>query len=167
MGCSTPGSSVHGIFHLVYWSGLPFPSPGHLLEPGIKPTLTDRLFITELPGEPTAIANISQTCEVGITTFLHKRKQNHRSCVLYKYYQTKPGSTRRGALKPTCWDQVVMREKCKGLCRCQTRRTGSYWCKRFKFPSSFQGKVFKDRVRMRVSNAWSARGHSSDRLVVR
>ena len=32
------GSSVHGIFQEEYWSGLPFPPPGNLLEPGIEST---------------------------------------------------------------------------------------------------------------------------------
>ena len=27
MGCSPPGSSVHGIFQQEYWSGVPLPSP--------------------------------------------------------------------------------------------------------------------------------------------
>ena len=31
--CSPPGSSAHGI----YWSGLPFPTPGDLPDPGIEP----------------------------------------------------------------------------------------------------------------------------------
>ena len=35
--CSLPGSSVHGIFQEEYWSGLPFPSPGHLPNLGIEP----------------------------------------------------------------------------------------------------------------------------------
>ena len=38
-----------------YWSGLPFPSPGDLPNPGIEPTspaLAGRLFTTELPGKP-------------------------------------------------------------------------------------------------------------------
>ena len=38
-----------------YWSGLPFPSPGDLHDPGIKPTspaLTGRFFTTESPGKP-------------------------------------------------------------------------------------------------------------------
>ena len=41
-----------------YWSGLPFPSPGNLPDPGIKPTslvlpvLADRFFTTEPPGRP-------------------------------------------------------------------------------------------------------------------
>ena len=31
------GSCVHGIPRQEYWSGLPFPSPGDLPNPGIKP----------------------------------------------------------------------------------------------------------------------------------
>ena len=37
MDCNPPGSSVHGIFRQEYWSGLPFPSPGDLPDPGIEP----------------------------------------------------------------------------------------------------------------------------------
>ena len=37
MDCSPPGSSVHGFSGQEYWSGLPFPSPGNLPDPGIKP----------------------------------------------------------------------------------------------------------------------------------
>ena len=33
----TPGSSVMGFSRQEYWSGLPFPSPGNLPEPGIDP----------------------------------------------------------------------------------------------------------------------------------
>ena len=35
---SPPGSSVHGMSQQEYWSGLPFPSPGHLPDPGVKVT---------------------------------------------------------------------------------------------------------------------------------
>ena len=38
-----------------YWSGLPFPSPGDLSNPGIKPTspmLAGRFFTTEPQGNP-------------------------------------------------------------------------------------------------------------------
>ena len=38
-----------------YWSGLPFPSPGDLPDPGIKPeppALTGGFFTTETPGKP-------------------------------------------------------------------------------------------------------------------
>ena len=36
-----------------YWSGMPFPSPGNLPDPGIElvsPALAGRFFITEPPG---------------------------------------------------------------------------------------------------------------------
>ena len=38
-----------------YWSGLPFPSPGDLSDPGIKPrspALAGTFFTTEPPGKP-------------------------------------------------------------------------------------------------------------------
>ena len=41
-----------------YWSGLPFPSPGDLSDPGIEPTspvssaVAGRFFTTEPPGKP-------------------------------------------------------------------------------------------------------------------
>ena len=36
--CSLPGSSVHGISRQEYWSGLPYPFPGDLPDPGIEPS---------------------------------------------------------------------------------------------------------------------------------
>jgi len=33
MNCSLPGSSFHGIFQAIVWSGLLFPSPGYLPDP--------------------------------------------------------------------------------------------------------------------------------------
>ena len=36
-----------------YWSGLPFPSPGHLPDSGIKPgSLQADSFLSEPPGKP-------------------------------------------------------------------------------------------------------------------
>jgi len=38
-----------------YWSGLPFPSPGHLLNPGIEPgspELQEDALPSEPPGKP-------------------------------------------------------------------------------------------------------------------
>ena len=58
---ATPGTVAHqalltmGFSRLEYWSGLPFPSPGHLLNPGIEPAspaLADGFFTTEPPGKP-------------------------------------------------------------------------------------------------------------------
>ena len=46
-----------GLFRHEYWSGLPFPSPGDLPDPGIKPAyltspaLVDRFFITSATWE--------------------------------------------------------------------------------------------------------------------
>ena len=37
MECSPPGSSLHGISQARIWNELPFPSPGDLPDPGIKP----------------------------------------------------------------------------------------------------------------------------------
>ena len=37
MDCTLPGFSVHGFSRQEYWSGLPFPSPGDLPDPGIEP----------------------------------------------------------------------------------------------------------------------------------
>ena len=58
----SPGS-VHGRFQQEHWSGLPFPSPGNLPNPGVKlaslvsPALAGRFFTTASPGKPV---NLSQ-----------------------------------------------------------------------------------------------------------
>ena len=51
MDCSPPGFSVNGILQAKYWSGLPFPSPGDLPHPGIKPG-SPALQADSLPSEP-------------------------------------------------------------------------------------------------------------------
>ena len=51
--CSLPGSSVHRIIRLEYWSGLPFPSLGDLPDPGTElrsPALQAVSLLSELPG---------------------------------------------------------------------------------------------------------------------
>ena len=60
MDYSTPGSSVHGILRQEYWSGLPFPFPGDLPDPGIEPrfpALQADALPSELLGKP-----VSNTC---------------------------------------------------------------------------------------------------------
>ena len=56
MDYSPPGSSVHGISQArINWSGLPFPSPGDLPNPGTKPVspaLASVFFTAEPPGKP-------------------------------------------------------------------------------------------------------------------
>ena len=57
MDCSLPGSSA-GFPRQEYWSGLLFPPPGDLHDPGIEPTspaapaLAGRVFTTEPSGKP-------------------------------------------------------------------------------------------------------------------
>ena len=55
MDCSPPGSPVRWISRQEYWSGLPFPSPGGLPNPGIEPdsaALAGGFFTTEPAGKP-------------------------------------------------------------------------------------------------------------------
>ena len=54
-----------GFFQQEYWSGLPFPSQGNLLDPGIKPVsllapvLVSGFFATEPPGKPSQGSSMS------------------------------------------------------------------------------------------------------------
>ena len=51
----TKGPLSIGLPRQEYWSGLPFPSPGGLPDPGIKPespALAGGFFTTEPPGKP-------------------------------------------------------------------------------------------------------------------
>ena len=52
MDCSPPGSSSMGFSRQEHWSGLPFPSPGDLPNPGIEPR-SPALQADSLPSEPT------------------------------------------------------------------------------------------------------------------
>ena len=76
MDCSPPGFSVHGILQAEYWSGLPFPSPGDLPNPGVKPeslmspalagrffttsTTWDRHFGAQIPALPDQVGESRQ-----------------------------------------------------------------------------------------------------------
>ena len=54
---SPPGSSVHGIIQTRIWSGLPFPSPGDIPDPGIKsrfPTLQTDSLLSEPQGSQSS-----------------------------------------------------------------------------------------------------------------
>ena len=44
MDCSPPGASVWNSSRQEYWSGLPFPTPGDLPDPGIKPASPSNLL---------------------------------------------------------------------------------------------------------------------------
>ena len=54
--CDPMHFSVHGILQEEYWSGLPFPSPGDLPDPGTEPSspaLEADTLTSEPPGKPT------------------------------------------------------------------------------------------------------------------
>ena len=51
MDCSPPGSSIMEFSRQEYWSGLPFPFPGDLPDPGIEPGSL-ALQADSLPYEP-------------------------------------------------------------------------------------------------------------------
>ena len=69
--CSLPGSSVVGVSRQEYWSGLPFPSPGDLPHPGIKPrspALQSDSLMTELRGKPSVIlVDVAKFFSTGVT----------------------------------------------------------------------------------------------------
>ena len=56
--CAVQPTKAMGFPRQEYWSGLPFPPPGDLPNPGIKPTysaapaLASKFFTTEPPGKP-------------------------------------------------------------------------------------------------------------------
>ena len=55
----------------VYWSGLPFPSPGDLPDPGIKPVspaLSGRFFTAKPPGKPTSFNSLNIFIKYVLTT---------------------------------------------------------------------------------------------------
>ena len=60
MDCSPPGSSSLGFHRQQYWSGLPFPPPGDLLNPGTEPkspALACGVFPTAPSGKPKGHQN--------------------------------------------------------------------------------------------------------------
>ena len=64
-GCFLPGSLSMWFSREDYWSGLPFPSPGNLPGPGIKPEypvsrIAGGFFTTKPPGKLSTLGSISQ-----------------------------------------------------------------------------------------------------------
>ena len=63
VACQAPLSM--GFFRQEYWSGLPFPFPGDLPDPGIEPklpALAGRFFITEPAGKPSSYCSYAVKC---------------------------------------------------------------------------------------------------------
>ena len=92
-----PGSSVHEFFRQEYWSGLPFPSPGGLPDPGIKlkspasPALAGEFFTTAPPRKPEIECGEKykvqhsewespmtlNRCALGLSLFISKLRRLH------------------------------------------------------------------------------------------
>ena len=81
--CNLLGFSVHGILQQEYWSGLPFPSPGDLPDPGIEPgspALEADALTSEPPGSTRAqlglvtahliIQDWKSSCSLGLAIFM-------------------------------------------------------------------------------------------------
>ena len=65
--CSPPGPSVHGLSRQENWSGLPFPPPGDLPDPGIEPgspAMQADSLPTGSPGKPSPEARLIFSCSV-------------------------------------------------------------------------------------------------------
>ena len=66
MACTHQASLSMGFFRQEYWSGLPFPPPGHLPNPGIEPTspvspaLQADSLPTKLLGKPLVHLNYEE-----------------------------------------------------------------------------------------------------------
>ena len=77
MDCSWPGSSAHGFSRQEYCLRLPFPSPGHLPDPGIEAgslvslALAGRCFSTVPPGKAVCMYYIF---------FIHSSVYGHPGC---------------------------------------------------------------------------------------
>ena len=70
MDCNPPGFSVHGIFQAEYWSGLPFPSPRDLPNPGIKlasPALQADSLLLSCQGRPFYTVVTAKPCPLQLT----------------------------------------------------------------------------------------------------
>ena len=71
-----------------YWSGWPFPSPGDLLNPGIKPR-SPALQVDSLPAEPqgkpknTGVGSLSLLQQIFPTQELNQRRLHCRQ-ILYQ-----------------------------------------------------------------------------------
>ena len=74
MACSLPGFSTMGFSQQEYWSGLPFPSPGDLPDPGIEPgspALEADAVTSEPPGKPEIPAELFQILKDDAVKVLH------------------------------------------------------------------------------------------------
>ena len=87
MDYSLPGSSVHGILQEnTGRSGLPFPSPGDLPNPGIEPgspALQADSLLSEPPGRPNINSKSVQICQ---KSHVWQLERYHQKCFGPKWF---------------------------------------------------------------------------------
>ena len=81
--------SVHGFSRQEYWSGLPFPTPGDLPQPGIlpvSPALTGRFFTTAPPARRFHSASVpgARECQVGAETWHQDERRRVILCQIWR-----------------------------------------------------------------------------------
>ena len=100
-----------------YWSGLPFPSPGDLFDPGIEPAspaLADGFFTAELPGKPShglccscSVAQLCLTlCMPGFPVLHYLPELGQTSCDPMDY--SPPGSSVHGVFQARMLEWVAI-----------------------------------------------------------
>ena len=96
---ATPWTIVHqaipsmGFSRQGYWSGLPFPSPGDLPDPGIDPTspaLPAGLFTTAPPGKPMCICSFQQIWEISSHYCFKCNSLKYKAVFLRRQAHSKP-----------------------------------------------------------------------------
>ena len=83
---SPPAPLSRGFSRQEYWSCLPFPSPGDLLDSGIKPAspaLAGRFFTTEPPGK--RVHHLDN--RISATSWLQKKKKKRKVHLLLQEMQ--------------------------------------------------------------------------------
>ena len=86
VGCSPAGSFIHGLPRQEYWSGLPFPAPEDLPDPGVKPG-PPPFQADSLPCEPPA----KSSPQVGPTQMTLNWRTNRQS-VAFPYTEEGRGT---------------------------------------------------------------------------
>ena len=77
--CSLPGSSVMGFSRQEYWSGLPFPSPGDLPDPGIEP----RSPVLEADSLPLSYKGSHDVCCYTFNQYCHHHYYHYKSNLFF------------------------------------------------------------------------------------
>ena len=107
-----------GFFRQEYWSGLPFPPPGNLPDPGIEPAslaspaLAGRFFTTEPVGKPIKISK-KRRGEIGESLERKQREREAKGWITHKLdwipekLEVKTGAFKEGG---SAWSSGVREE---------------------------------------------------------